>query len=231
VREAAKPGPLAAAGPLWTDDFSALFPILRWPGVRGGPAKAMVFQAQSAATLAGGTNLAGTIALLREELSRNPDSAMALNNLAVLLATAPEAGLRNGAEAVQLAERACALTANRNPVLLTTLAAAYAEAGRFEEAIQTAQQAIKFAREAAPKSWSSATCSCCSILPPRRALSSAGRRAVTAARPRRKDRAATGRASVPLSTNGPATGVCPAGGVGAGRRQDRNRPASTNGCR
>lgn len=148
VREAAKPGPLAAAGPLWTDDFSALFPILRWPGVRGGPAKAMVFQAQSAATLAGGTNLAGTIALLREELSRNPDSAMALNNLAVLLATAPEAGLRNGAEAVQLAERACALTGNRNPVMLTTLAAAYAEAGRFEEAIQTAQQAIKFAREA-----------------------------------------------------------------------------------
>ncbi len=73
---------------------------------------------------------------------------MALNNLAVLLATAPEAGLRNGAEAVQLAERACALTANRNPVMLTTLAAAYAEAGRFEEAIQTAQQAIKFAREA-----------------------------------------------------------------------------------
>lgn len=148
VREAGKPGPLLATGPLWTDDFSALFPILRWPGVRGGAAKTIVLQAQSAATLVSETNLADTIARLRQDLARNPDSAMAMNNLAVLLATASDANLRNGAEAVQLAERACALSGNQNPVMLTTLAAAYAEAGRFPEAIHTAQQAIKFAREA-----------------------------------------------------------------------------------
>jgi Flp pilus assembly protein TadD len=49
--------------------------------------------------------------------------------------------LRNGAEAVRLAERACELTQHRAPVLLGTLAAAYAEAGRFQEATETAEKA------------------------------------------------------------------------------------------
>ena len=47
-----------------------------------------------------------------------------------------------------LAEQACALTGRRNPVFLNTLAAAYAEAGRFPEAIRTAQEALSRARTA-----------------------------------------------------------------------------------
>jgi len=54
--------------------------------------------------------------------------------------------LRNGPEAVHLAERACVLTHREQPVLLGTLAAAYAEAGRFTEAIATAQQACDLAK-------------------------------------------------------------------------------------
>jgi tetratricopeptide (TPR) repeat protein len=75
-----------------------------------------------------------------------PDSPLALNELAWLLATSPDAALRNGPEAVQLAEHGCAVTSRRDPMLLDTLAAAYAEAGRFPEAISAAQEALALAR-------------------------------------------------------------------------------------
>jgi Flp pilus assembly protein TadD len=83
----------------------------------------------------------------REALGLNPNLAGALNNLAWVLATSPDDGLRKGAEAVQLAERACQLTQYRQPSFVGTLAAAYAEAGRFDDAIATAQKAIALAEE------------------------------------------------------------------------------------
>ena len=51
--------------------------------------------------------------------------------------------MRDGKEAVRNAERACHLTAYQQPSCLSTLAAAYAEAGRFSEAIATAEMAVK----------------------------------------------------------------------------------------
>ena len=84
----------------------------------------------------------------RQALALVPDLVPALNNLAWILATDPDARNRNGAEAVQLAERACALTDYQTPVLIGTLAAAYAEAGRFKEAVATAQRARNLARAA-----------------------------------------------------------------------------------
>jgi hypothetical protein len=68
-----------------------------------------------------------------------------LNNLAWLLATCPQASVRNGPEAVQLAEKACQLTRYQTTALVGTLAAAYAEAGRFDDAIATAQKACALA--------------------------------------------------------------------------------------
>jgi tetratricopeptide (TPR) repeat protein len=65
----------------------------------------------------------------------------ALNNLAWILASNPDPALRNGREAVELAKQACELTAYRVPVLIGTLAAAYAESGDFDLAIRTAVQA------------------------------------------------------------------------------------------
>jgi len=70
----------------------------------------------------------------------------ALNNLSWLLATDPDGQIRNGARAVELAERACRLAEWKAPVLMGTLAAAYAESGRFAEAIETAQKARDLAR-------------------------------------------------------------------------------------
>ncbi|MEI8040959.1 MAG: tetratricopeptide repeat protein [Verrucomicrobiota bacterium] len=77
----------------------------------------------------------------REALRLEPDSLQALNNLAWTLAACPMDRLRNGAEAVQLATQACELTKYQNPIPLVTLAAAYAETGRFKEAISFAEQA------------------------------------------------------------------------------------------
>ena len=62
-----------------------------------------------------------------------------------MLATSPDAAIRNGAEAVTLARRAFRLTRGREPAVFGTLAAAYAEAGRFAEAVDAAERAIALA--------------------------------------------------------------------------------------
>ena len=87
----------------------------------------------------------------REALKLNPNLAGALNNLAWVLAASPDDELRNGAEAVRLAERACELTHSGEPLFLGTLAAAYAEAGRFPEAVTTAEKAEQLATAAGSK--------------------------------------------------------------------------------
>jgi len=74
-----------------------------------------------------------------------PNSPDTMNNLAWLLATSPDAKARNGAHAVQVAEQACELTHDQNPKFMTTLAAAYAEAGRFDDAIDMTQKTIALA--------------------------------------------------------------------------------------
>jgi protein O-mannosyl-transferase len=90
------------------------------------------------------------ISQYRAALRLPPDSLEALNNLAWLLAAHPDARFRNGAEALSLATRACELTQYQNPVALGTLAAAYAETGRFAEAQSFVQQALELARDRQP---------------------------------------------------------------------------------
>lgn len=84
----------------------------------------------------------------RRAIESNPQLTAALNNLAWLQATHPDAALRNGAEAVSLAKRACELTQEREPIFIGTLAAAYAEAGQFAEAVAAAERARDLAQEA-----------------------------------------------------------------------------------
>jgi hypothetical protein len=73
-------------------------------------------------------------------LELNTNSVTALNNLALLLATASDPRLRNGNEAVRLAERACQSTQYKEAVLIYTLSTAYAEAGRFDDAVVAARK-------------------------------------------------------------------------------------------
>jgi tetratricopeptide (TPR) repeat protein len=74
-----------------------------------------------------------------------PENPYLLGNLAWVLATCPEASVRNGARAVELALQAERLSGGKDPSILGTLAAAYAEAGRFSEAVATAQRALELA--------------------------------------------------------------------------------------
>lgn len=91
---------------------------------------------------------AEAIRVLHDGLSAHPDHLNMANNLAWLLATADDATLRDGQQAVELAERVCDRTQRKDPKLLDTLAAAYAEAGRFEEAVAAADRALELAEQA-----------------------------------------------------------------------------------
>ena len=79
-------------------------------------------------------------------LKINPDDARALCHLAWLRATCPNAKLRDGAEAVELAQHAFRTSDVAEPMILDTLAAAYAEAGLFPEAVRWAREAIYLAK-------------------------------------------------------------------------------------
>jgi Flp pilus assembly protein TadD len=74
-----------------------------------------------------------------------------MGDLAWQLATQPDAKIRNGAEAVQLATQACDLTSRTNAQYLESLSAAYAETGHFDEAVASANQAIALADKAGEK--------------------------------------------------------------------------------
>ena len=76
-----------------------------------------------------------------------PDPPEKSNNLAWSLATNPNPKERNGQLAVRLAEDACTRTQYRTTVTIGALAACYAEAGRFDNAIAAAQRAITLAEQ------------------------------------------------------------------------------------
>lgn len=87
------------------------------------------------------------ITRFQEGVKVQPNNANLLNNLAWIMATCPDASLRDGARAVEMAEQADRLSGGKNPLFLGTLGAAYAEAGRFPEAAATAQRALQAATE------------------------------------------------------------------------------------
>ena len=87
------------------------------------------------------------LAQWRQALKKDPDNLQALDDTAWLLATSADAALRDGNEAVSLAEHAVQLTAEREPALLGTLAAAYAETGDFDKAIEIEQRALGLASQ------------------------------------------------------------------------------------
>jgi tetratricopeptide (TPR) repeat protein len=104
----------------------------------------------SARSLMGGVLMAqgnheAAIEAFRDALRLNPDLPGALRNLAWILATCPKPELRNGAEAVRLAEHVNHLSPQPDPRMLEALDVALAEAGRFDDAIKTAEQVRQLA--------------------------------------------------------------------------------------
>ena len=98
-------------------------------------------------------DIPGAVNAWRESLRLRPGGWTAEGKLAWVLATAPDDSLRNGAEAVALAEQANAATNYGNATLVRTLAAAYAEAGRFDRAAATAETALNLARASGDSSF------------------------------------------------------------------------------
>ena len=85
----------------------------------------------------------------REALRLKPDFIAAAASLAWVLATAPDARLRDADEAVRLAERAADLAGRRDASALDVLAAAHASAGSFDRAIALCEQALTMQPDAA----------------------------------------------------------------------------------
>ncbi len=90
---------------------------------------------------------AHALAHYREALRLGYRSAVLFNNMAWIQATRPDADPAAGEEAVEWAKQACALAGDGDASMLDTLAVAWAAAGRFEEAIATAERAIQSARQ------------------------------------------------------------------------------------
>ncbi len=85
------------------------------------------------------------ISSLEKALDLQPANSDIEERLAWMLATAPQAALRNGPKALELAMKACQQSSGTNPDFLRTLAAAYAETGDFSNARKTAQSALQMA--------------------------------------------------------------------------------------
>jgi len=90
-------------------------------------------------------NEAKAAAQFREALAKDPGFAFAAERLAWILATSPDATLRDGPEALRLAELASRATQNQSPQMLATWGAAWAENGKFDEALAVARQAQQLA--------------------------------------------------------------------------------------
>lgn len=87
----------------------------------------------------------GGIEQWEASLQIDPNDGNALNNLAWVLATYPEDGIRNGVRAANLATKATKLPGGNSPIVLRTLAAAYAETGDFADAITIVRRALDLA--------------------------------------------------------------------------------------
>lgn len=83
--------------------------------------------------------------LYRRSLAERPGVPWRMNNLAWILATSRDPSVRDGAEALRLAKLACESDGGENPFYLDTLAAAYAELGRYDDALATIQKARELA--------------------------------------------------------------------------------------
>ena len=87
----------------------------------------------------------------RAALNLDPQCPEALNNLAWILATYPDPSIRDGTEALRLAQEALRTAPDQDPICFATLAAAYAENGRFADAVASARQAEEMASTAGNK--------------------------------------------------------------------------------
>jgi tetratricopeptide (TPR) repeat protein len=96
-------------------------------------------------------DLRSGVSFFQKALAIKPDMPEILNNLAWILATSSDNTIRDGKEAVRLANRACEQVHFQVPVFVGTLAAAYAESGDFAKAVETGEKAYQLAQDSGKK--------------------------------------------------------------------------------
>ena len=96
-------------------------------------------------------NIERAIIFYKKALESNPEMTQALYNLSWILVTHEDGKHRNGKEALKMAEKLCKVTQYQQPLALDVLAAAYAETGKFYEAVRTEQKAIRLALPDGPE--------------------------------------------------------------------------------
>jgi tetratricopeptide (TPR) repeat protein len=100
---------------------------------------------QRASQLAGEGKIEAAIQTYRQALAVDSNNPVVLNDLAWILTAANKPELRDGQEAVRLATKAVELTDRTEPIMIGTLAAAYAETGQFTNAVELANIAFALA--------------------------------------------------------------------------------------
>lgn len=110
-----------------------------------GPRKAPFLFGLAKAQKAAG-HVEDAVDSLQSAIAAHADYKEALNELAWIFSTAPDDSIRDGTRAVELAERLTQGEEGQDPAYLDTLAAAYAEAGRFDSAVEAAQKALEGAK-------------------------------------------------------------------------------------
>jgi Flp pilus assembly protein TadD len=135
-----------ATSALAVEDFGMAVPHLRWAAqLRQNNPATWVELAQ---VLSRTGQQSSAVVAYEEALRWKPEAPEILNNVAWLLAAGADRQARDGAKAVAYAERACELTGQQEPVLLGTLAAAYAQAGNFPQAVAFGERAAELATTA-----------------------------------------------------------------------------------
>jgi tetratricopeptide (TPR) repeat protein len=92
-------------------------------------------------------NFTASLEQLRAAIGLNPDQPSVLNLAAVLMSTCPDPSLRNGRQALEMAEHADDLTLHKNPIIADTLSSAFAELGQFDKAAESEKRALALAAD------------------------------------------------------------------------------------
>lgn len=90
---------------------------------------------------------ADAIRIMEDIVKKEPEDEVTLNNLSWVLSTSPDDSVRNGERALELAEKACELTEYQKAYILSTLAAAYAELGDFDKAVQWSEKSLEMSQD------------------------------------------------------------------------------------